>query len=245
MMMLNFLFWRTIFYRFSSFQANNKSPKHNNKENNETVRHKAKVRPYSAGVIDSKKRDAAKGARFVTNSPKKSCKHENILEELKDTNERVKGLELLNVQLNEDNRVLRKKLDEVNEKKHVTELKLGECEKFLSRVGKEYENRNRELNEARDNENKLLAELNKERNERKNLKILHDKDASVIQDLQRQCKEMEMILKRKHPDSVSALIGMFFHCFCCTTNLQLPNYLCKYLLIPNNVDTYLPNLSHM
>ncbi|XP_037973181.2 centrosomal protein of 162 kDa [Plutella xylostella] len=187
-------------------KANNKSPKHNNKENNETVRHKAKVRPYSAGVIDSKKRDAAKGARFVTNSPKKSCKHENILEELKDTNERVKGLELLNVQLNEDNRVLRKKLDEVNEKKHVTELKLGECEKFLSRVGKEYENRNRELTEARDNENKLLAELNKERNERKNLKILHDKDATVIQDLQRQCKEMEMILKRKHPDSVSALI---------------------------------------
>lgn len=130
-----------------------------------------------------------------------------MLEELKDTNERVNSLELLNVQLTDDNKALRKKLDQVNEQKHVTDLKLSECEKFIGRIGKQYENRNAELKDIKESERNLMAELNKERNERKNLTIRHDKDAAVIQDLQRQVKEMELILKRKHPDSVSALIG--------------------------------------
>ncbi|XP_053610666.1 centrosomal protein of 162 kDa [Plodia interpunctella] len=185
----------------------NQVAKHNIKENNEP-RRKPKSRPFSASVIDSKKRENAKVARFITNSPKRTpgCKHENLLEELKDTNERVKAIELINVQLTEDNKILRKKLDQVNEQKHVADLKLNECEKFISRLGKEYENRNSELKAVKENESKVIAELNKERNERKNLTIQHDKDKIVINDLQRQVKEMEMILKRKHPDSVSALI---------------------------------------
>lgn len=133
-----------------------------------------------------------------------------MLEELKDTNERAKSLELTNVQLTDDNKLLRKKLDKVNEEKHVADLKLIECEKFISRLGKEYENRNSQLKTLQENEGKIMAELNKERNDRKNLTIQRDKDAIVIQDLQRQVKEMELILKRKHPDSVSALIGKFF-----------------------------------
>lgn len=139
-----------------------------------------------------------------------NCKHSNVLEELKDTTERAKGLELANVQLNDDNKLLRKKLDEISEDKHVAELKLAECEKFISRLSKEYEHRNTELKSIKGNEDKLLAEINKERNDRKNLTIQHEKDVVLIQDLQRQVKEMEMILKRKHPDSVSALIGWYF-----------------------------------
>lgn len=167
------------------------------------------MRPYSAGVIDSKKRESVKVARFVTNSPKRAvnCKHEPFLEELKDTNERVKSLELINVQLTDDNKVLRKQLQKTNEEKHVADLKLVECEKFIGRLGKEYENRNAELKAVKQSESKLLAELQKERNERKNLAIQRDKDSAITQDLQRQVKEMEMILRRKHPDSVSALIG--------------------------------------
>ncbi|XP_028031652.1 centrosomal protein of 162 kDa [Bombyx mandarina] len=184
----------------------NQYAKHNVKENVES-RRKSKSRPFSAGVIDSKK-DAGKVARFSSNSPKKAnvCKHENLLEELKDTNERAKSLELTNVQLTDDNKLLRKKLDKVNEEKHVADLKLIECEKFISRLGKEYENRNSQLKTLQENEGKIMAELNKERNDRKNLTVQRDKDAIVIQDLQRQVKEMELILKRKHPDSVSALI---------------------------------------
>ncbi|XP_063829608.1 centrosomal protein of 162 kDa isoform X2 [Ostrinia nubilalis] len=135
-----------------------------------------------------------------------NCKHEGLIEELKDTNERIKSIELLNVQLTDDNKVLRKKLDQINEQKHVADLKLAECEKFISRIGKEYENRNMELKAAKENEGRIMAELNKERNERKNLTIQHEKDVIVIHDLQRQVKEMELILRRKHPDSVSALI---------------------------------------
>lgn len=104
--------------------------------------------------------------------------------------------------------MLRKKLDQINELKHVADLKLAECEKFISRLGKEYENRNMELKGVKENECKIMAELNKERNERKNLTIQHEKDVIVIHDLQRQVKEMELILRRKHPDSVSALIGL-------------------------------------
>ncbi|CAB3230859.1 unnamed protein product [Arctia plantaginis] len=187
----------------------NQYAKQNAKENTE-IRRKPKLRPFSAGVVDTKKREAAKVTKHLTNSPKKAaavnCKHSNILEELKDTTERAKGLELANVQLNDDNKMLRKKLDQISEDKHVAELKLAECEKFISRLSKEYEHRNTELKSIKGNENKLLAEINKERNDRKNLTIQHEKDVVVIQDLQRQVKEMEMILRRKHPDSVSALI---------------------------------------
>jgi hypothetical protein len=119
----------------------------------------------------------------------------------------------MNVQLTDDNKVLRQKLDQTNEQKHIADLKLAECEKFVSRLGKEYENRNMELKGVKDNEGKIMAELNKERNERKNLSIQRDKDIVVIKDLQRQVKEMELILKRKHPDSVSALIGTYMYLY--------------------------------
>ncbi|XP_026495844.2 centrosomal protein of 162 kDa [Vanessa tameamea] len=188
-------------------EKNYQSTKQGNKEVNE-IRRKPKLRPFSAGVIDSKKKEAAKVAKFTTNTPKKNtnCKHESLVEELKDTNERIKSLELLNVQLTDDNKILRKKLDQVNEEKYVASLKVAECEKFVHRLSREYENRNSELQNCKRNETNLMSELNKERNERKNIAIQRDKDAHTIQDLQRQVKEMEMILKRKHPDSVSALI---------------------------------------
>ncbi|KAL4711521.1 hypothetical protein ACJJTC_000537 [Scirpophaga incertulas] len=178
------------------------------KTNLKETRPKSKARPFSAGVIDAKKKETGRVSRFVTNSPKKSgtCKHEGLLEELKDTNERIKSLEILNVQLTDDNKILRKTCEDIQEQKHIADLKLAECEKFITRLGKEYENRNLELKGVRENECKIMAELNKERNERKNLTIQHDKDLLVIKDLQRQVKEMELILKRKHPDSVSALI---------------------------------------
>ncbi|XP_030020271.2 centrosomal protein of 162 kDa [Manduca sexta] len=185
----------------------NQHVKQNGKENID-IRRKPKSRPYSAGVVDGKRRESTKIARFTANSPKKTnvCRHEGLVEELKDVNERAKGLELQNIHLNEDNKALRHKLDRISEEKRIVDLKLVECEKFVNRLGKEYENRNTELKTVKENENKLIAELNKERNDRKNLSIQRDKDTVIIQDLQRQVKEMEMILKRKHPDSVSALI---------------------------------------
>ncbi|XP_038222635.1 centrosomal protein of 162 kDa, partial [Zerene cesonia] len=188
------------------FQASHVQ-KLNGKEHTET-RRKSKARPFSAGVIDSKKKEAAKVARFTSGTPKKlnNCKHEQLVEELKDTNERVKSLELLNVQLVDDNKALKKKINQLEEDKQNAEIKLVECEKFVNRIAKEYHNKESELQTSKQNEQSALAELNKERNERKNLSIQREKDATVIQDLQRQVKEMEMILRRKHPDSVSALI---------------------------------------
>ncbi|CAK1555705.1 unnamed protein product [Leptosia nina] len=172
------------------------------------TRRKSKTRPFSASVIDTKKKEAAKVARFTSGTPKKlnNCKHDQLSEELKDTNERVKSLELLNVQLVDDNKALKKKSCQLEEEKQRTDLKLLECEKFVNRLAKEYHNKEAELKSVKESAQTALAELNKERNERKNLSIQREKDTTVIQDLQRQVKEMEMILKRKHPDSVSALI---------------------------------------
>lgn len=104
---------------------------------------------------------------------------------------------------------MRRKFYQVGEEKRVADLKLAECEKFIGRLGKEYENRNNEIKSMKDNESKLISELTKDRNEKKTLTTQHDKDVVVIRDLQRQVKEMEMILRRKHPDSVSALIGEY------------------------------------
>lgn len=194
------------------FQTN-ECVKQNAKDASKEPRRKLKPRPFSAGIIDTNKKEVTKTGRFNT-TPKKSmnCKHESLIEELRDTNERVKGIELLNVQLNDDKKCLRKKLDEVAEQKHMTDLKVAECEKLVTRLSIEYENRSTELKDTKDNENRILAELSRVRNDRKNLSIQREKDSVVIQDLQRQCKEMEMILRRKHPDSVSALIGNTFLC---------------------------------
>lgn len=52
----------------------------------------------------------------------------------------------------------------------------------------------------------LQGELDSCRGDRKRLADQTERDSRVILDLQRQCKEMEKILSRKHPDSVSALI---------------------------------------
>ncbi|XP_014371395.2 centrosomal protein of 162 kDa [Papilio machaon] len=192
-------------HKISGQQKVNENIKVNSKENIEN-RRKPKTRPFSAGFIDCKKKEVGK-VKTANNSPKRSlCRHENLLEELKDTNERVKSLELLNVKLTEDNKLFRKKLDQINNEKHIAELKLNECEKFINKLSKDYENKNSELKSIRNCESHIRAELNKERNERKSLTTQHEKDIIVINDLQRQVKEMEMILRRKHPDSVSALI---------------------------------------
>lgn len=52
----------------------------------------------------------------------------------------------------------------------------------------------------------LQSELDESRKEKKRLQDCSEKDTKTIQDLQRQCREMERILMRKNPDSISALI---------------------------------------
>lgn len=48
--------------------------------------------------------------------------------------------------------------------------------------------------------------MEENRVDKKKFHDITERDSKIIQDLQRQCKEMERILMRKHPDSVSALI---------------------------------------
>jgi hypothetical protein len=52
----------------------------------------------------------------------------------------------------------------------------------------------------------LQQEIEENRVDKKKFQDITERDSKMILDLQRQCKEMERILMRKHPDSVSALI---------------------------------------
>lgn len=52
----------------------------------------------------------------------------------------------------------------------------------------------------------LQQELDENRVDKKKFHDITERDSKTILDLQRQCREMERILMRKHPDSVSALI---------------------------------------
>lgn len=71
----------------------------------------------------------------------------------------------------------------------------------------ELQSARRDRDEALQLERSLRAELEEAQQERRQAADVKEKDARLIQDLQRQCREMERILMRKYPDSVSALIG--------------------------------------
>jgi len=68
-------------------------------------------------------------------------------------------------------------------------------------------------NEALEIKKQLQDELDMNRFDKKKFQEQIDKDGKTILDLQRQCREMERILLRKHPDSVSALIGKLHFLF--------------------------------
>lgn len=137
---------------------------------------------------------------------------ERLQETLKDTEERLHSLRIQHDTLVQTHRELRdvnaNYIDEADRLKRDVQ-QLNECAAVL---------RN-ELQSARSDREEALAmqavvqrELEDTRADRKRAVDRADKDGRTIQDLQRQCREMERILMRKHPDSVSALIGMVFLC---------------------------------
>lgn len=89
---------------------------------------------------------------------------------------------------------------------HKTYYKIIISKYILIFFRSELQNARTDRDEALNLQKTLQVELNESRADKKKLQEQTEKDAKVIQDLQRQCREMERILMRKHPDSVSALI---------------------------------------
>lgn len=132
--------------------------------------------------------------------------NENLHEKLKDTEERYNSLKIQYESLSQVHRVLRESHllnQEETEKLKIDFQILNECANVLRcelQTAKQDRESTNEIAKI------LQQELDENRVDRKKYQEIADRDSKTIQDLQRQCREMERILMRKHPDSVSALI---------------------------------------
>ncbi|XP_018787584.1 PREDICTED: uncharacterized protein LOC108968179 [Bactrocera latifrons] len=151
-----------------------------------------------------------------------ALKHEieQLQEKLKDTEERLKSLRIQHDSLSQLHRDLREgntKLQEESEMLKLDVQHLNECANILRT---ELQTARADRDEALNLQRTLQGELEESRQDRKRTQEQKDKDAKTIQDLQRQCREMERILMRKHPDSVSALIVASKNSGKCASNDQ-------------------------
>lgn len=133
---------------------------------------------------------------------------ERLQETLKDTEERLHSLRIQHDTLVQTHRELRDAnanyVDEAERLQRDVQ-QLNECAAVLRN---ELQSARSDREEALSMQAVVQRELEETRADRKRAVDRADKDGRTIQDLQRQCREMERILMRKHPDSVSALIGM-------------------------------------
>lgn len=139
-------------------------------------------------------------------SPKGDIELEKALENLKDSQEVNTSLQLQLDNLNKTHKLLKVSYEDLLSSNKSLEKRLVDTESLVSKYKIELLNvkeQNAKLIESETNLNKLL-EI--EKLQTKSLKIQTEKDARCILDLNRQIKEMERIIARKHPDSVSALI---------------------------------------
>ncbi|XP_059617143.1 centrosomal protein of 162 kDa isoform X2 [Phlebotomus argentipes] len=129
-----------------------------------------------------------------------------LQERLKDTEERFQSLRLQHDTVSSHQRTLRESQSAMQEETERLKLEVQHLTECASVLRTEVQAARSDRAEAQEVQRVLQAELEEARAEKRKLQEQTDRDAKVILDLQRQCKEMERILMRKHPDSVSALI---------------------------------------
>ncbi|XP_041449929.1 centrosomal protein of 162 kDa [Drosophila obscura] len=137
-----------------------------------------------------------------------ALKHEieQLQEQLKDTEERLASVRLQSDSLSQTQRALRDHNGRLQEESEMLKLDVQHLNECAGVLRSELQAARRDRSDALQLQRSLRAELEEAQQERRRAGESKDKDTRVIQDLQRQCREMERILMRKHPDSVSALI---------------------------------------
>ncbi|XP_067641881.1 uncharacterized protein [Eurosta solidaginis] len=137
-----------------------------------------------------------------------ALKHEieQLQEKLKDTEERLQSLRIQHDSLSQLHRDLRESNTKLQEESDILKLDLQHLNECANILRSELQTARADRNEALELQKALQCELEESRQEKKRAQEMKEKDGKTIQDLQRQCREMERILMRKHPDSVSALI---------------------------------------
>lgn len=128
------------------------------------------------------------------------------LENFKDLQEQNTALQLQLETLNNSHHEIKDHNDRLLSKNSTIERKLIESESTISRLRNDLQTLKEKYLILVDSEKALKIAVDHEKQINKNLKSQSEKDANIIQDLNRQVKEMDRIIKRKKPDSVSALI---------------------------------------
>ncbi|XP_073832244.1 uncharacterized protein [Musca autumnalis] len=131
---------------------------------------------------------------------------EQLQERLKDTEERLESFRIQHDTVSQLHRKLRESNTQLQEESEMLKLDVQHLNECANVLRSELQAARHDRDEALELQKVLQTELEETRAERKRALELKEKDAKTIQDLQRQCREMERILMRKHPDSVSALI---------------------------------------
>ncbi|XP_002036865.2 centrosomal protein of 162 kDa [Drosophila sechellia] len=131
---------------------------------------------------------------------------EQLQERLKDTEERLASVRLQSDSLSQTQRALREHNSRLQEESEMLKLDVQHLNECANVLRSELQAARRDRGEALQMQRSLREELEEAHQERRRTGEGKEKDSRVIQDLQRQCREMERILMRKHPDSVSALI---------------------------------------
>lgn len=131
---------------------------------------------------------------------------EVLQEKLKDTEERLQSLRLQYDSLSQTHRTLRDNQNQSSEESERLKIDVQHLNDCTNKLRTELQTARNDRAEALELQKVLQKELDESRADKKKIADQSDKDAKTIQDLHRQCKEMERILIRKHPDSVSALI---------------------------------------
>ncbi|KAL7744766.1 hypothetical protein ACLKA6_007068 [Drosophila palustris] len=131
---------------------------------------------------------------------------EQLQEQLKDTEERLASVRLQSESLSQTQRALREHNGRLQDESEMLKLDVQHLHECAGVLRAELQSARRDRDEAVQLERSLRAELEEAQQDRRQAADVKEKDARLIQDLQRQCREMERILMRKYPDSVSALI---------------------------------------
>ncbi|XP_040172536.1 coiled-coil domain-containing protein 136 isoform X1 [Anopheles arabiensis] len=129
-----------------------------------------------------------------------------LQERLKDTEERYHSLKLQYDTLSQVHRTLRENYGTLQEESEKLQFDIQHLTKCADVLRSELQSARCDRDSAIELQKILQSELDESRRERKKLQDGGEKDTKTIQDLQRQCREMERILMRKNPDSISALI---------------------------------------
>ncbi|XP_053674049.1 tax1-binding protein 1 homolog B-like [Anopheles nili] len=130
-----------------------------------------------------------------------------VLEDrLKDTEERYQSKRLQCDTLSQVHRTLRDSYTTLQEESEMMQFDIRHLTRSADVLRSELQSARCDRDSAIELQKLLQTGLDVSHKDRKKLQDGSKKDLKTIQDLQRQCREMERIMMRKNPDSISALI---------------------------------------